>query len=370
MAQAARSIPSAEKDRVGLQRPPSGVTPSVKRPLGVRAPLVPLPAASAQAAAENEEALAAKGEGHPTVRELVAWHVGNPAGSAAPPAVPPPPAALSEALEVMEASSTAMPSGIRLTDAANEQNDGPISDGALSFQVYTLADLDARRPDADPALRMSRVMFEQTPRPPTAWLTVRDRGQELATATVGWLRLWAKTKSRPTTEPLRVPFELARAALATALRTVDWKKVSVYGGACLGTVLVLLAIVLTVADLTDDLKPARTARDPDAKSYLATDVVAGRAAAPVHGVAGTPKAAVPPTALAAAPAEPVAPAPAAPVAASPAIELDEEAPAATPAPATARAYPAARPRRPSVQPAGAKARGKLSFRDANEVFRP
>ncbi len=359
MGRASGAAKATSEDRIGLQRPPSGVTSSVKRP---RAAVV----AMEEAVADQTEAKTAEA-GLPTMRELLPWHQpGATVGGVSD--VPPPPAFLPTELP----PAPAMASGVRLADEVHAQsaNDADDLEGPLSFQVYTLKDLDARRPDADPALRMSRVMFESMPRPPSPWLTARDRGQELAAALFGWSKAWAKTpKQRPSLEPVRVPFELARAAFAAALRTVNWKKVSIYGGASVATMMVLLAVVLTVADLTDDLKPARSVRDPDARSLVAssdlasaartTAVTTGKAAV---GVAAAPAA----TVVVEAPAQP---------AAAPSIELDEvDAPA--PTPATARSAPApARPRRavPSVQPrprTNPATQKQLSFRDANEVFKP
>jgi hypothetical protein len=271
--------------------------------------------------------------------------------------------------------------GAELELPRDTQNDALELEGApdaataapLSFQVYTLADLDARRPDSDPSNRLSRMVFELAPKPPSPWILARDRTRELAVEAAGWVSAWACTpKAMPSAEPVRARAGIARGSLLLALRTVDWQRASIFGGATLGSLVTLLAITLTVADMTDDLKPARAAREPDARAVSSSAVAA---AAPI----AAPAAESPPLELDEVDAAPAPAAPAA-TAASTTRSVRLPAPRPTRLPARAALAYSGAPLHggplamtpPSRSPGGAKgaARTKLSFRDADEVFRP
>lgn len=404
MGRAVRTERSTDQPGGTLQRPASGITSSssgsgsvrAKKPLGLRAPLTPFaptmepPPVPTKPVLKKEPAPAP-----PSVRAPVA-----PAAVMKLEAVPPPPAAIA-ALADAPLPPAPMASGVRLTGPSNDAvpDSAPVPVGTaerreqealgheaqddelhppLSFQVYSLQELDRRRPDADPSLRMSRVMFGSTPKPPSVWKTVGERASTFAEAFSAWARAWARTpKQRPSTEPMRIPFELAREALFLALRTVNWRRVSFYGGASLATLVVLLGVVLTVADLTDDMKP-RSARDPEGRSTLSTsDVATVRATGSTTTIGtsigtstGRSSTLTAPIANAAANAVEIAStgvAVAAP--AAPAIELDEAAPVSPPTVAARTTTMKARHAAP-LGNTGARTKTKLGYRDPNEIWKP
>lgn len=184
----------------------------------------------------------------------------------------------------------------------------------LTYSVYTVADLEARS-QAYPQ-RMSMPAVPSPAVQPARWL-------ETGKAAAALLRVcWAHVrapKPRPRlSDVAQVPYQLFLTELRISLRSVPWKKLATGSGIALGTLLVLLFIVLTAAELTDDLKPARTSTTSAMQTARATtsalDVVEARTAAK----SGETKV--------------VAPAPAAahPAHLEPAdtIEIDEDAPPA------------------------------------------
>ena len=270
--------------------------------------------------------------GDPTVREFLPWHV-----------VEKKLAARAIGAEIDEEPSP--PSGVRMSDHGPAAEDADDEDevAPLTYRVYTLADLEARQGETN--LRLSRVAFEAAAvKAPSPWRRVGAALLELVLAT----KQWAATKgARPDPRAaLRDPFEAFGDELEAALRAVAWRKVLTVGSLGLGVSMTLLFVVLTAADLTDDLKPAR-----------------GRAALAANE-SGSLLAQFP-TTPALEPASPVS-APAAeaelaPVDESPAmIELPDE-PQPTPSwnrPPRARKVPAPRPK------------SKLTFRNADEIFKP
>ncbi len=397
MGRAVRTERSTEQPGGTLQRPASGITTSssgsgsvrAKKPLGLRAPLTPF---------------APTMEPPPVPKPVV--KAPPPSSGRAPvapaavmklEAVPPPPAAIAALADMplpLPVTPVPMGSGVRLAgpsnDAVPDSAARPIGTTArgeldtvndahddelhppLSFQVYSLEELDRRRPDADPALRMSRVMFGAAPKPPSVWAIVGERATTLVEASSTWARTWARTpKQRPSIEPMRIPFELAREALFLALRTVNWRRVSFYGGASLATLVVLLGVVLTVADLTDDMKP-RSARDPEGRSTLATsDVATVRATGSTTTIGTTSRtsALTAPIANAAANAASLAATGVAIAAPAATIELDDAAPVSPPTVAARTTTMKARHAAP-LGNTGARAKTKLGYRDPNEIWKP
>jgi hypothetical protein len=405
MGRAVRTERSTEQPGASLQRPASGITPSssgsgsvrAKKPLGLRAPLTPF------APAMEPPPVPKKAPPPSSGRAAVA-----PAAVMKLEAVPPPPPAIAAFADmpvgdpagfapIMLAPQAPQPSGsgVRLAgpsnDAVPDSAPAPIGTAVrherdtvdttsddelhppLSFQVYSLEELDRRRPDADPSLRMSRVMFGTTPRPPSVWKTVGERASTFAQAFAEWARAWARTpKQRPATEPMRIPFELAREALFLALRTVNWRRASFYGGASLATLVVLFGVVLTVADLTDDMKP-RSARDPDGRSTLATpDIATVRATGSTTTIGTrTTSALTAPIANAAANVVEIAGTNVnvgAPTAA-PSIELDDSTPISPPTVAARTTTMKPRHAAP-LGNTGARPKTKLGYRDPNEIWKP
>jgi hypothetical protein len=164
---------------------------------------------------------------------------------------------------------------------------------------------------------------------PRAWDDVLKAGLRVTALTKAWV---LAPSPRPAIKTvLHTPLVAFWIELRAALRTVDWKRVGVYAGAAAGALLVLLLAVVTVADLTDDLKPARPAQTASGDSY--TNAIVARSHAgktPATRRAASPVEQVQPV-------QPVQHVPAAPVAD---LEFSTDA---TPTPATrsaAKASPA------------------------------
>jgi hypothetical protein len=156
----------------------------------------------------------------------------------------------------------------------------PTDSGGLTYQVYTVKDLEARGLAADLSVnstRMSMVLMAAKPNP---WADV-------ARATLNVFRLaktWLFTPSPkpPVALAFRAPIVALGYELRQAIKTVEWKKVSLYAGISVGVFLVLLFAVVTAADLTDDLKPSRVSNTQTGDSYTNAIVAAAHpSAAPV-----------------------------------------------------------------------------------------
>jgi hypothetical protein len=191
----------------------------------------------------------------------------------------------------------------------------------LTYSMYTVSDLDTRELQA-------QQMSIAPPPPPQVigWDDVGRSALGVLRALVAWRRVPAP---RPRLgDVARVPFTAFAADFRSLLGALPWKRIGVGVASVVGVLFVLLVGVIVVAELTDDLKPTRTA---------ALDM---------------------PTAAPPSPASPrVAPAPAAggAAAAAPAVveiddvvELDDVTPAKakpTPAPAPKAAPPKAKLRK-------------------------
>ncbi|MCW5832648.1 MAG: hypothetical protein KIS78_09585 [Labilithrix sp.] len=194
-------------------------------------------------------------------------------------------------------------SGVRASEV------GPARE--LTYSVYTVADLDSLAPSRPP--RMSTAPAP-APAPASRWA---DTGKAaLALVQIVWAHALAP-KPRPRLRDVaEVPSRLFLTELGRSLRAMPWKRISAGTGIALGTLLVLLFVVLTAAELTDDLKPAR-ATATSARSAMESAAIPATAAAPA-APATTP--------LATAETKPIAPRPAE-AAPSEAIEIDDAAPA-------------------------------------------
>jgi len=217
----------------------------------------------------------------PTIREFLPWHViekkmaaraeGRIHDDAAPDsgvyASGDHPAA------VMAANQNAV-----ANDAPLGEPVGPTDSGGLSYQVYTLADLEKRGINADlsvPSTRMSVVMMAPKPRP---WADV-------ARSVVNLLRLsktWIVTpRPKPAIkDAFRAPVVAIGFELRQAIKATEWKKVATYAALSVGVFLFLLFAVVTVADLTDDLKPSRNPNTQSGDAYTNQIVAASQPAPP------------------------------------------------------------------------------------------
>lgn len=231
-------------------------------------------------------------------------------------------------------------SGVRMSDPGPASDSsarvvGPAAEGRgvpdslLTFKVYTLAELE-RRSDAPVSMRASRVSFDLTSsRSSHRWQRVATALRDFAAASVAWIKLEG---DRPSLKvALRKPFDNLGDELQAAVESIDWKKLGVTTGIVVGATLTLLFAVLTVAELTDDLKP------PGAATHLASTEASGiasKTALDARGVA-------PATNMAALGVQPVAASaalPPAPVVIAPSGEpatsigdIDDPEPAAAPA---------------------------------------
>lgn len=317
-------------------------------PAHAAASSVPPPPASVVAAADR------------TVREVIPpWHVikqkAEARASRAPLALiePPPPSGVRLSEPPQPAARIATPVVASPTPAAPPEPPGelvvaapsaaplpPTDDSRLTYRVYTVADLE-RTSDAPVSMRASRVVSDTTTARTRA-LLVRAWG---AVATfLRAAKAWATAQgSRPDPRvALREPFDAMGDELELVVRSVDWKRVGVSFGIAVGASLTLLFAVLTVAELTDDLKPASGPRMSLEAPGLPPTPSLGAPAAAATTMA--PAAVVAPVAA----AEP----------ASDTLEIDPPAP---PAPAAKRG-----------PLSGKKAQGKkkLAFRNADEIFKP
>lgn len=133
-------------------------------------------------------------------------------------------------------------------------------DGApLSFQVYTVADLDKHVSARPPRMSMAFAQAYVPPEPATVG--------ELWAATKGifaalFLFVHAhvhRVKPRPRLRSLLEPAVATwKEQFKKTLAVLPWRKIAITMGIAFGTLLVLLFVVLTAAELTDDLKPAKT----------------------------------------------------------------------------------------------------------------
>jgi hypothetical protein len=186
-----------------------------------------------------------------TVRELLPWHeverkLRTPRSSG---------------VDAQEAEVPAPSSGVRVSDSgisikSSNTND---TEGALSYRVYTVAELDRI---AVPAMRASMLSLSLSSRPAPSLLW-KSAGRSLYTlldAVAGWL---VHRGHKPAlASAVAHPLAAFRADARSAVASIDWKKAGIGLGAGVGAMAALLAIVLVVADLTDEMKPARAMTSP------------------------------------------------------------------------------------------------------------
>jgi hypothetical protein len=198
-------------------------------------------------------------------------------------------------------------SGVRSSEAAVRE---------LTYSVYTVADLEARGQVRPP--RMSMAFAPPMVPQPSRWSDVARSALALARA---WWSCVRAPKPRPrVTDVCLIPAQQLLTDARVALAGLPWRKIAMGGGLALGSLVVLLFIVLTAAELTDDLKPARATSAMTANTANNGDVTSPTVAAPTAFVDEPPMGADP---------EPAA-----------TIELEDE----TPPPA---AKPKAKPKKPT-----------------------
>jgi hypothetical protein len=239
----------------------------------------------------------------------------------------------------------APPSGVRVSDP------GPVAGAPLTYKVYTLAELE-RRSDAPVSLRASRLNFDVTAsRGPSHFTRVRVALVAFGTAALDWAKI--KGQRPHPFVALRQPFDTLGDELQAWVQSVDWRKVGVTTGTAVGATLALLFAVLTIAELSDDLKPAPSARLAATESVGPPPPPATISALPAVNAASALQPAQAPAALAAAASEPV-------------IEVDEPADA----PEGARDKSDKKAKKPAAPRRDQGKTNKLTFRNANEIFNP
>jgi hypothetical protein len=196
----------------------------------------------------------------------------------------------------------AAPSGVRVSDsgvsikAASNTND---SEGALSYRVYTVAELDRMAAQNAPSIRASMLSISASQRPPPSvlWKSAGRSFYTLLDATAGWLVL--RGSKSPFREAIAHPLGAFRADLRSAIAAIDWKKTGIGLGAGLAAMAALLAIVLVVADLTDEMKPARamSGASTTTSSAALTNAPGAPTTTPVTAAPQTAAPAIPPTTM-------------------------------------------------------------------------
>lgn len=116
----------------------------------------------------------------------------------------------------------------------------------LTFTVYSVEELDARQ-------RFSAPPPSVPPPPPSRWPDVWRGATSLMRVWWGWYRT-PKPRSRMA-DVCGVAAATLKADLLAALKQLPWRKIVVGGAIGVASFLFLLFVVLTAAELTDDLKP-------------------------------------------------------------------------------------------------------------------
>jgi len=236
-------------------------------------------------------------------------------------------------------------SGVR----TSAEGTGPKRD--LTYSVYTLDDLEARAQARPPRMTMS-VPPPVAP-PLSRWADVGKSGLVLARA---WWTCVRTPKPRPRVmDVCRVPFATFLTDLKLALGALPWKKLALGLGVAVGAVMLLLGLVLTTAELTDDLKPRRSrsslrTTDPalDAPVVEGVDTSGSTSVAPSAARPAVTQPVVPAPVVPAPVVAPVAPGTSEPVS----IEIDDEPP--PPAKAATKAAAPRASASPAKKPAAKK----------------
>ncbi len=217
--------------------------------------------------------------------------------------------------------------------------DGPEPARELTYSVYTVTELDARA-QARPS-RMSMAFAPAVAPRPSRWPDVGKSGLALARA---WWTCIRTPKPRPRVmDVCRVPLTAFLTDLEGALRALPWRKLAIGAGIAVGSLVLLLFVVLTAAELTDDLKPGRS------RSALTTETGAFGSPTTAIGSEVEPASEVKPM-VGGTVAKPADPRPA--VAEPAQIEIDDDdtphAAKAAPKPAAAKPAAAASTKKPAA----------------------
>lgn len=147
------------------------------------------------------------------------------------------------------------------THLGNESEKAPdsgvrgLENHALSYTVYSVAELEARPRTSVPPPPSTQV--------PSIWPDVGRSGKSLLRA---WWSFYVRAKPRPQMmDVCRVPLMQFQVDLVAALKTLPWRKIGVRAGITFASIIALLFITITIAELTDDLKPSRTASTTEKK---------------------------------------------------------------------------------------------------------
>jgi len=191
-----------------------------------------------------------RNEGHDaTVREILPWHV---------------------VADDEEAAPISGISGVR----GEAMNTVEGADPPLTYKVYTVAELDRR--DSETPVSAS---IEEDDDPPAlaAWLAVGKDAFRIALAVKTWALLGA---GRPAfADALRAPTVVLKSDLDVADKILSWKRIVGVAVGAVSVAAILLFAVLTVADLTDDMRA--TSASTQAKAMAATPPPAATDAPPV-----------------------------------------------------------------------------------------
>lgn len=204
-------------------------------------------------------------------------------------------------------------SGVRESVTRLPAPDAPM-EPRLSYNIYTVAQLDSRSVEVAEAQRLaSELRAARVP----GWPEVKATYLGAARAVLAWRKL---PVPRPTLRATCGPeLELAEAVTRALLRAVPWRRLAVVGAGVCACIAALLFMVITVAEMTDDVKPGKRSEASNVTSALVAPTAA-KAAEPVV----------------------VAPKPAPAVVAAPPVEIDEPAPPPPPKAKKKKAAPAKR----------------------------
>ncbi len=148
----------------------------------------------------------------------------------------------------------------------------------LTYSMYTVSELDEVRAPPNPSQKSG---------PTSGW---SDVGRS-SLALLRILGSWARTaKPRPRlADHVRVPVATLGVDLRTALGRLPWKKIGVTTLIAFGALLVFFLAVVTVAELTDDLKPSRGAAAASKYNLQgSSETTSARIAAPAQSEADPP----------------------------------------------------------------------------------
>ena len=210
--------------------------------------------AFADGAAAGDGSPKKSGDGmDPTVREFLPWHVVQRKLAARASGLDPNELD-DDDYEYEDGPDSGVQESVHLLAANANANANDASDVALSYKVYTIAELDARSgrvaPESSAALPSMRSSMHPVVAGPSPWL---KSGEALLAAALVLVRWVTMGKGRPPlADAMRAPGVVLSIELKTLARETNWRKLAFVAGVSLTTITVLLFAVITVAELTDD----------------------------------------------------------------------------------------------------------------------